>query len=72
MKNNNKMKPTKKQKETLKKHQDNFDFICPNCKSESNKHQTEIENPGEEKTQVYCNYGCGYIFLEDYKAKGEY
>ena len=40
-------------------------FKCPSCK-ESWTPEPLIENEGEDKTQVYCLYGCGYIFLEDY------
>jgi hypothetical protein len=46
---------------------DNGDFQCPSCKT-SWWPEPEIENLGEDKTQIYCLYGCGYIFLEDYKS----
>ncbi len=41
-------------------------FKCPSCK-ESWTPNPSIENAGENKTQIYCGYGCGYIFLDDYK-----
>jgi len=37
---------------------------CPQCLVESSQYLA-IENPGEDKTQIYCTYGCGYIFIED-------
>ena len=40
-------------------------FVCPSCK-EGWFPTPEIENEGENKTQIYCGYNCGYIFLEDY------
>tara|TARA_R110001599_G_scaffold26931_9_gene94882 strand:- start:76 stop:294 length:219 start_codon:yes stop_codon:yes gene_type:complete len=40
-------------------------FTCPSCK-ESWTPAPLIENEGEDKTQIHCLYGCGYIFLEDY------
>jgi hypothetical protein len=40
-------------------------FKCPSCK-ESWTPPPPIENVGENETQIYCGYGCGFIFLEDY------
>ena len=37
-------------------------FRCPQCKIEWYG-RPRIENEGEESTQVYCNYGCGYMFI---------
>jgi uncharacterized protein YutD len=41
-------------------------FTCPCCKTQSSQYP-DIENKGEDKTQIFCNYGCGYIFLEDHQ-----
>lgn len=41
---------------------------CPKCKTNSSQY-LEIENPGEDKTQVYCSYDCGYIYIEDYLSE---
>ena len=55
--------------QTLDNNIDNDGFFkCPSCK-ESWVPYPIIENIGEEKTQVYCNYGCGFIFLEDYHCQ---
>jgi hypothetical protein len=42
-------------------------YQCPSCKSQTIR-QPSITNEEDEddKTQVYCPYGCGYIYLEDY------
>lgn len=60
-------KPTDKQIKTRKKYIREYangwnEFNCPSCSTEQPIPQ--IENPGEEQTQVHCNYGCGYIFLD--------
>jgi len=56
------MKATKEQLKTYSKHYKNGLFKCPSCDSEW-VGAPEIENEGERETQVYCLYGCGYIFL---------
>lgn len=40
-------------------------FILPCCKESVTLEET-IENPGEDKTQIYCPYCRMYLFLEDY------
>ena len=40
-------------------------FISPCCGVETLSHP-DLTNPGEDTTQIYCGYGCGYIFLDDY------
>jgi hypothetical protein len=42
-------------------------FQCPSCK-ESWTPTPAIRNKGEDKTQIYCFYNCGFIFLDDYKT----
>tara|TARA_R110001599_G_scaffold26931_8_gene94881 strand:- start:10102 stop:10302 length:201 start_codon:yes stop_codon:yes gene_type:complete len=54
-----------KQNELLNSFVKNGFFQCPSCK-ESWTPSPAIENKGEDETQIYCLYGCGYIFLEDY------
>jgi len=54
------------QNEVVESCTENGFFKCPSCK-ESWTPSPPIENEGEEKTQILCLYGCGYIFLEDYK-----
>tara|TARA_R110002012_G_scaffold158774_1_gene320346 strand:- start:277 stop:492 length:216 start_codon:yes stop_codon:yes gene_type:complete len=40
------------------------DYQCPQCKSLTWPGPLiENEDEPEELPQVYCNYGCGYIFL---------
>ena len=58
--------PTKEQTKTLAEANSSGQFVCPNCAS-SGGQNPQIENPGEDRTQIYCNYGCGYIYLEDFK-----
>lgn len=53
------------QKLMLKECIKNGFFTCPSCKSEWTP-PPNIENEGEEKTQILCEYGCNFIFLEDY------
>jgi hypothetical protein len=62
-------KPTNKQIDTLSKHETYYFFVCPSCGVESSSWRTSIENPGEDETQVYCVYGCGYIYLDYYESK---
>jgi len=42
------------------------EFDCPCCRVKQQIPQ--IQNLGEEKTQVKCVYGCGYLFLEDFAS----
>ena len=61
------MKTTEQQKETRKYFYDNgFKFPC--CNTEIT-HIPDIENKGEENTQIYCPYCRMYIFLDDYKKQ---
>ena len=60
------MTATKEQKAMILKHSTYYGFKFPCCNSEI-CNTVLIENPGEEdKTQIYCLYGCGFIYLEDY------
>ena len=43
-------------------------FTCPSC-GEGVVGFPMVENPGEDNTQIYCDYGCGYIFLEEFLNK---
>ena len=61
-------KSTKKQRETVLKFADGNFFRCPSCKVES-LGIPMITNEGEDNTQIWCPYGCGFIFLEDYINK---
>lgn len=58
----------KKQNELLNSFEKDGFFQCPSCK-ESWTPFPQIENKGEEETQIYCLYGCGFIFLDNYKTK---
>lgn len=42
------------------------EFDCPCCRVKQRIPQ--IENKGEQRTQVRCVYGCGYLFLEDFAS----
>ena len=54
------------QDESLKKCIDKHGFfVCPSC-GEGWYPSPKIENEGDEETQVFCNYGCDFIILEDY------
>lgn len=53
-------KPTEKQIQELESCYDGLIFLCPSCKS-SGGQKPNIENPGEEYTQIYCAYCEGYI-----------
>ena len=45
----------------------NWDWICPSCYEEySNVPLIENEEDTENLTQIHCEYGCGYIFIEDH------
>jgi hypothetical protein len=59
------VKPTKEQLRILNLTYKGGLHTCPSCKVSYFAFK-DIENKGENKTQIYCNYGCGYIFLEDY------
>jgi len=40
------------------------DYQCPQCKSQTwPSPLIENEDEPEELPQVYCDYGCGYMFL---------
>jgi hypothetical protein len=67
--NDEKEQPTPKQKAVLESHIDKRynTFKCPSCKSEWQTYRVRVENPGEDETQVYCLYGCGFIFLNKKK-----
>jgi hypothetical protein len=60
------MEATKKQYQTLNNHTSGHFFKCPDCGSEW-VGVPMIENPGEETTQIFCLYGCGFIFLPETK-----
>ena len=68
------MKTYKEQKATLKRCiQEDGLFRFPCCQVEIvSMNAPVIENPNneepyaEDKTQIMCQYGCGYIFIEDY------
>lgn len=62
------MKLTKNQREqrdNIKDPESNY-FKCPSCFSVWIGTPL-IWNPGEDKTQIFCNYGCGYLYIEDFK-----
>ena len=48
-----------KQDEVIQSHWNNGTWRYPCCKSEV-IYPAVIENPGENYTQIYCPYGCGY------------
>ncbi|MHA2216853.1 MAG: hypothetical protein ACXACY_12985 [Candidatus Hodarchaeales archaeon] len=56
-----------KQNEVLNSFVKDGFFQCPSCKSKWTP-TPQIENKGEDETQIYCLYGCGFIFLDDYKT----
>ena len=58
-------KPTDKQKSSLARCYTNIGFKFPCCGVEIIDRSPQIENPGEDKTQIFCLYGCGYVFIED-------
>jgi len=56
----------------------NRSFVCPQCGID-HIYEPEIENLASdydnENPQVYCYYGCGYIFLpekKEHKGRGEW
>lgn len=58
------IEPTKRQIEVYR----SFRY-CPCCGMQNGYSSAPfrgVENPGEELTQVWCNYCSQYIFLEDY------
>lgn len=57
--------PTDEQEKVLNTFYTNGGWKYPCCKSEVG-YSPNIENPGENKTQIYCVYCRQYIFLEDY------
>lgn len=61
------VKTTELQEKELNKHIEDGWFTCPSCNTEYNDMYVQIENPGEEDTQISCVYGCGYLILEDYR-----
>lgn len=58
----------KKQLKAIESCMINARFICPKCKN-NDAPTPYIENVGEEKTQVYCYAGCGFIYIEDHLPK---
>ena len=48
-----------KQSEVIYSHWVNGVWRYPCCKSEVIS-PAQITNPGEDYTQIYCPYGCGY------------
>ncbi len=64
------MKLTKNQREqrdSCKDPESNY-FKCPSCLTEWIGTPL-IWNPGEDKTQIFCNYVCGYLYIEDFKNR---
>lgn len=53
----------KEQLKTIDKHTTGAgifaEFTCPSCST--SQPVPQIENEGENWTQVHCKYGCGYI-----------
>jgi hypothetical protein len=41
-------------------------FTCPGCGTQTVTVPL-IQNKGEEQTQVWCHYGCGFLFLDAYE-----
>lgn len=63
------IEPTKKQREVYS----NFNS-CPCCRRRTGYSTAPfrgIENPGEDLTQVWCDYCSQYMFLEDYLPKNK-
>lgn len=53
-------------------------FVCPQCEM-PHTYEPEIENISSdydnEDPQIYCSYGCGYMFLpekKEHKGRGEW
>ena len=46
-------------------------FQCPSCYTEwiGSPVIETLNEDLETKTQVFCLYGCGFIYLDDYKPK---
>jgi len=57
------IEPTEKQVKILESHMEGDFYRCPQCTTKWYG-VPPIENKGEAETQVYCLYGCGYMFIE--------
>tara|TARA_R110000765_G_scaffold396661_1_gene490614 strand:+ start:188 stop:481 length:294 start_codon:yes stop_codon:yes gene_type:complete len=62
------IEPTEKQVKILESHINDGEFKCPSCE-ETWIAYPDIENCGEDTVQIFCEYGCGFIFIEEINTK---
>jgi len=60
-----------KQEEILQSHLTDGGFKCPQCGVHTvGWISIENEDAPNELPQIYCHYGCGYMFLETKPSEG--